>query len=83
MVQTDEYARQIEGHIPGARATVSGDGGKFEATVISDAFEGQNLLAKHRMVYAALDDRIKSGEIHALSIRAYTPQEWSQVGGEI
>lgn len=83
MGQTDEYARQIETHIPGARATVSGDGGRFEATVISDAFEGNDLLAKHRMVYAALDDRIKSGEIHALSIRAYTPQEWNQVGGEV
>lgn len=76
MSDTDEYARQIESHIPDARASVSGGGGKFEATVVSDAFEGKNLIAKHRLVYAALDDRIKSGEIHALSIRAYTTAEW-------
>lgn len=82
MAHTDEYARQIEEHIPGSRATVVGEGGKFEATVISDAFDGKNLLAKHRMVYAALDSHIKSGAIHALSIRAYTPDEWGQVGGE-
>jgi len=82
MADTDAYARQIEEHIPGASATVAGEGGKFEATVISDAFDGRNLLAKHRMVYAALDSHIKSGAIHALSIRAYTPDEWGQVGGE-
>ena len=83
MSQTDEYARLIEAHIPEARARVAGGGGKFEATVISDAFEGKNLLAKHRMVYAALDEQIKSGEVHAVSIRAYTPAEWAQVGGEL
>jgi acid stress-induced BolA-like protein IbaG/YrbA len=82
MTDTDAYARLIEEHIPGARANVVGEAGKFEATVISDAFEGENLLAKHRMVYAALDAHIKSGEIHALSIRAYTPAEWGEVGGE-
>ena len=83
MSQTDEYARLIEAHIPESRARVEGGGGKFEATVISDAFEGKNLLAKHRMVYAALDDQIRSGEVHAVSIRAYTPQEWSEMGGEL
>ena len=83
MSQTDEYARLIEAHIPESRARVEGGGGKFEATVVSDAFAGKNLLAKHRMVYAALDDQIRSGEVHAVSIRAYTSQEWDQVGGEL
>ena len=80
MAQTDTYARLIEQHIPEARAHVVGEGGKFEATVISEAFAGKNLLAKHRMVYSALDAHIKSGAIHALSIRAYTPAEWGEVG---
>ena len=81
MTSTEEFTRLIEEHIPNARATVVGEGGKFEATVVSDAFDDKNLLAKHRLVYAALDDHIKSGEIHALSIRAYTPAEWEEVGG--
>jgi len=81
MARTEEFARMIEAHIPDARATVVGEGGKFEATVISDAFADKNLLAKHRLVYAALDPFIKSGEIHAVSIRAYTPEEWQEVGG--
>jgi acid stress-induced BolA-like protein IbaG/YrbA len=77
MSDPNEYARQIEQHIPNAQATVEGAGGKFSAVVVSDAFEGQGLLGRHRMVYAALDPQIKSGEIHALDpIRAYTPSEW-------
>lgn len=83
MSQNDEYVRLIETHIPDAKAKVEGGGGKFEATVISDAFEGRNILAKHRLVYAALDDQIKSGEVHAVSIHAYTPDEWSQAGGDL
>ena len=57
------------GH-PGAR----GGGGHFNVTIVSAAFEGKNLLARHRMVYDALGDAMKS-EIHALSIKAHTPKE--------
>lgn len=79
MTKTDGFAQMIEQHIPDARATVVGEGGKFEATVISDVFADKHRLAKHRLVYAALDPLIKSGEIHALSICAYTPTEWNEV----
>lgn len=82
MARTDEFAQLIEGHIPGSRATVIGEGGKFEATVISDAFADKQMLARHRLVYAALDPHIKSGEIHAVSIRAHTPAEWQALDGE-
>jgi len=57
------------GH-PGAR----GGGGHFNVTIVSDAFEGENLLTRHRMVYDALGDAMKT-EIHALSIKARTPKE--------
>ena len=83
MSQTDEYARLIEAHIPESSATIEGGGGKFEATVISDAFDGKSLLEQHRMVKNALGDQIQSGEIHAVSIRAYTPAKWREMGGEL
>ena len=57
------------GH-PGARS----GGGHFNVTIISNAFEGANLLARHRMGYDALGDAMKT-EIHALSIKANTPKE--------
>jgi BolA family transcriptional regulator, general stress-responsive regulator len=57
------------GH-PGAR-----DGrGHFAVTVVSDAFDGKPQLQRHRMVYAVLDDMLKS-DIHALQIRALTTKE--------
>ena len=51
-------------------------GGHFVVTIVSDSFKDKNLLARHRMVYDALGDAMQS-EIHALSIKAYTPEEMS------
>lgn len=57
------------GH-PGARS----GGGHFVVTIVSKVFEGENPLKRHRMVYDALGDAMTS-EIHALSIKAYSPDE--------
>jgi len=57
---------------------VTGDGSKFEAHVVSDNFDGLSTIKRHKLVYAALDEHIKSGAIHALSIKAYTPAEAEQ-----
>jgi acid stress-induced BolA-like protein IbaG/YrbA len=55
---------------------VQGDGHHFEAVIVSAAFEGKRLIARHQMVYAALGDRMKA-EIHALSMKTLTPTEWA------
>ena len=55
---------------------VSGDGAHFEATIVSAAFVGKNRVARHQVVYAALGDRMRA-EIHALSMRTITPDEWA------
>lgn len=55
--------------------TVDGDGRHFEAIVVSSAFAGKNRVQRHQMVYRTLGDRMRE-EIHALSIKAYTPEEW-------
>ena len=65
----------IERGLPGAKAVVSGaDGVHFEATVVCAAFAGKLPLARHRMVYATLGERM-GGEIHALSLKTVTPAE--------
>ena len=71
-----ESIRQlIEAGLPGARAEVQGaDGVHFEATVVSDAFAGKLPLARHRLVYATLGERM-GGEIHALALKTLTPDE--------
>ena len=54
------------------------DGTHFEATIVSQAFEGKRMVAQHQLVYAALGDRMKA-EIHALGMKTYTPQQWQQL----
>jgi len=65
----------IEQGLPGARVEVQGeDGVHFEATVVSAEFAGKLPLARHRMVYATLGDRM-GGEIHALALKTLAPGE--------
>jgi acid stress-induced BolA-like protein IbaG/YrbA len=76
-MQPEEIKQLIEAGIPGSEAIVKIDGaGHNEVTVVSDAFAGISAVNKSRLVYAALDDEIKSGAIHAINIKAYTPDEW-------
>ncbi len=71
-----ETIRQlIETGLPGASARVQGDDGvHFEATVVAEAFRGKLPLARHRMVYATLGERM-GGAIHALALKTLTPEE--------
>lgn len=66
----------IENGIPGSQAEVSGDGSKFETVVVGDAFEGLSPVKEHQLVFACVAEHIASGAIHALTIKAYTPEEW-------
>ena len=72
MMTAEQIKQLIEAGLPGAQVQVMGDDGQhFEATVISDAFAGQNVIAQHRLVYATLGDRM-GGEIHALALKTRT-----------
>ena len=55
-------------------AGAKGGGGHFQLFIISPLFDGKSSQARHRMIYAALGDMLKT-DIHALSIKAYTPDE--------
>jgi len=72
----EDVKQLIEAALPGAQAVVGGDGSHFDVTVISAAFDGLNAVKKQQMVYAALGDRITSGDIHAINMRTHTPDEW-------
>ena len=78
-MQSDDIKNMIEEAMPGAQVIVRGDDGvHFEAVVISEDFLGKTLLQQHRLVNALLEERIKSGEIHALALRTYTPDAWQK-----
>ena len=77
----EQIRAMLEANLAGCTAqVVSADNTHFEATVISEEFAGKRPLQRHQMVYGALGDRI-GGEIHALSIRALTPEEAGSAGG--
>jgi acid stress-induced BolA-like protein IbaG/YrbA len=54
---------------------VRGDGHHFEAVIVSPAFRGKSRVQQHQLVYAALGSRM-GGEIHALSMQTYAPEDW-------
>jgi acid stress-induced BolA-like protein IbaG/YrbA len=76
--QIEELIRQS---LPDARVQVrSGDNVHFEALVVSSQFAGQRPLQRHQRVYQALGERM-GGEIHALALQTFTPDELAARGG--
>jgi acid stress-induced BolA-like protein IbaG/YrbA len=57
---------------------VHGDGRHWNATIVAAAFEGKRLIARHQRVYATLGGRMHTDEVHALSMKTYTPDEWAR-----
>jgi len=53
------------------------DGTHFEAIIVSPAFVGKSMVQQHQLVYAALGERMRA-EIHALSMKTYTPEQWQK-----
>lgn len=54
---------------------VDGDGRHWNAVIVSPAFEGKRLIARHQLVYATLGQRMHTDEVHALSMKTYSPSE--------
>ena len=72
----------IVGGLPGADVrVVSDDNTHFEARVIAEQFANKRSLARHQLVYGCLGAYM-GREIHALSLRTYTPDEWAEQGDE-
>ena len=58
-----------------SNVVVDGGDSKYTVHVISDIFVGKSVIDRHKIIYAALDKYIKSGEIHALTIKSLTIDE--------
>ncbi len=74
-----EIAALIEAGLPNAVVSVqSPDNTHFEAVVVAKAFDGKRALQRHQLIYECLGSLI-GNEIHAMSIRAHTPEEWREL----
>ena len=77
----EELQKLIETALAVSHVEVSGDGRHFSAIVVSNAFAGKNMIAQHRLVYAALGSRFDTDAVHALSLKTYTPDQWQDLQG--
>ena len=80
MVTPESIQQGIAAGMATDHLTVVGDGAHFEAVVVSAEFLGKSRVQRHQRVYQTLGDRMRE-EIHALSIKTFTPQEWESAGG--
>ena len=64
--------------LPCEHLEVEGDGRHFFATIVSREFDGKSRVARHQRVYATLGTRMHTDEVHALSMKTFTPAEWAQ-----
>lgn len=78
MLPTPELVRDyIAAGLECTHLEVEGDGHHFSAVIVSPAFAGKRPIQRHQLVYAALGDRMRQ-EIHALSMKTLTPEEFQQ-----
>ena len=77
----DELRSIIAAHLPCEHLEVQGDGRHWQAVVVSAEFAGMRTIQRHQRVYATLGARMHTDEVHALSIRTFTPEEWASQPG--
>ena len=73
----DQLETIIAGNLPCQHLSVEGDGRHWYATIVSAEFEGLRLIQRHQKVYATLGQKMQTDEVHALSMKTYTPSEWA------
>ena len=76
MVEPASIEHSIRAGLACTHLEVKGDGAHFEAVIVSPRFAGLTRVRQHQLVYQALGDRMRE-EIHALSMKTFSPDEWA------
>jgi acid stress-induced BolA-like protein IbaG/YrbA len=76
MVTPEQVRSYIQDSLACDHVEVVGDGHHFEAVIVSAEFRGKTRVQRHQVVYRALGDRMRE-EIHALSMKTLTPEDWA------
>ncbi|MHA1567911.1 MAG: BolA family protein [Alphaproteobacteria bacterium] len=74
----EDIKQRILAALPECEVEVSGDGSHFEARVVGEVFAGLSPVKKQQLVYKSVNDLITGGALHALTIKAFTPDEWEK-----
>ena len=73
----EELKAIIAAGLPCEHIALEGDGRHWYATIVSSEFEGQRPIRRHQKVYATLGAKMHTDEVHALSMKTFTPAEWA------
>ncbi|MGJ8513696.1 BolA family protein [Carnimonas bestiolae] len=69
---------KLDAHLDDCEFHIQGEGCNFQVTAVSERFAGLSPVKRQQLVYSALSDEIASGELHAISIKTFTPEQWAQ-----
>jgi len=78
-LSTTEVAQLVQQGIPDAQVIVDGAGCDLLISVVSEQFGDLSIVKKQQLVLATLKDPLASGKLHAVSVKAYTPEEWQSL----
>lgn len=80
----DQLKARIETLAPGTTADImdlTGTQDHYQAVIVSPAFEGKMMIMQHRMVMEILQKEIDSGEVHALTMKTFSPEQYKKFSG--
>jgi acid stress-induced BolA-like protein IbaG/YrbA len=86
MISVEQIQTLIIQALPDAQVRVidpNNDGQHFSAVVVASQFVGLPMIKQHRLINDALKAHIDSGEIHALQLKTYSPEQWQQSNVQI
>lgn len=73
----DDLKSMIAAGLKCEHLELAGDGRHWYATIVSPEFEGKRAIQRHQRVYATLGAKMHTDEVHALSMKTFTPAEWA------
>lgn len=76
MMERSDVLAALHSAVPEAEITLEGADCNFTVTLVSPHFRNMKMLARQQLAMSGLLEPLKTGEIHAISIRAWTPEEW-------
>lgn len=76
-MEIDEVKNLIWQELPDAELHVQGEGCNFSVDVISESFSGVGKLNRQKKVLGSIKEQLATGEIHAMSVKAFTPEEFA------
>ena len=67
----------LEKALPDCECQVATEGGHFNIVAIGEIFLNKRPVQRQQVIYGALKEQISSGEIHAVNMKTFTPDEWN------